>query len=346
HLGNEYGQSWENITPVGLPESLINSIDLSKHNDQKAFIAVTRYKFNDLKPYIFKTVDKGKTWTTINNGIPTDNYVRVVREDPKREGLLYAGTERGLYVSFNDGLFWQKLQLNLPVTPINDICIQDNDLIIATAGRSFWILDDLSALQEYENSKKQIHLIQPKPTVKFGINSSNRAPKLAGQNPNGGLIFDYFLPSISDTLKLKLHILNASKDTMRSYYSFKQKDNPKAPLLTKHKGINRFNWNLRKGKLPNVKGVNIFLGNQNHTVPPGAYTLVLSNGIDTVTTIAQIIKDPRIIASQSDFDEQYKLLNEMEGTFKDIHNAVNQMRNIKEQLNGWESRLSEIKGAA
>ena len=148
HITRDGGQNWKNATPKGLGEGIVNSIEVSPHDPATAYVVVMRYKSMDLKPYVFKTTDYGQTWTKIVNGITDPHtFVRVVREDPKRKGLFYAGTETGLYISLNDGMNWQPFQLNLPVVPINDMIFQDNDLVVATAGRSFWILDDVGALQ-------------------------------------------------------------------------------------------------------------------------------------------------------------------------------------------------------
>ncbi|MEQ9022803.1 MAG: hypothetical protein RLN82_08605, partial [Pseudomonadales bacterium] len=148
HITKDEGANWTNVTPKGLQEGIINSIEVSPHDPATAYITVMRYKFNDLTPLVFKTNDYGASWTKITNGYDDPNgFVRVVREDPKVKGLLYAGTETGLYVSPDDGANWSKLQLNLPIVPINDLTIRQNDLVAATAGRSFWLLDDLSAIQ-------------------------------------------------------------------------------------------------------------------------------------------------------------------------------------------------------
>jgi len=201
HLTRDGGQNWENVTPANLAEGIINSIEVSPHDPATAYITVMRYKFMDLKPYIFKTNDYGKSWNKIINGITDEHtFVRVVREDPKQKGLLYAGTETGLYISLNDGKKWQPFQLNLPVVAINDLVIQDNDLIAATAGRSFWILDDLGAIQNMTSKKASISIFQPKDTyLIFGGSSAKPIPGL-GTNPKTGVTFDYYLDKEADNL--------------------------------------------------------------------------------------------------------------------------------------------------
>ena len=170
HVTQDGGQKWENVTPQELPEwAQINSVEPHPTEPGGLYVAATRYKLDDFRPYLFKTVDFGKTWTAINTGIDRKHFTRVVRADPMRPGLLYAGTESGLYISFNDGEHWESFQCNLPTVPITDLTIKDNDLIVATQGRSFWVLDDLSVLQQWQPDveKKAIHLFSSRPTIRM-----------------------------------------------------------------------------------------------------------------------------------------------------------------------------------
>ena len=184
--------NWTNVTPKDLPEAIVNSIEVSPHDPATAYITVMAYKFNNLKPMVYKTTDYGVRWVKRISGIDDQTVVRVVREDKKVEGLLYAGTEAGLYISFNGGVFWQKMQLNLPIVPINDLTIQDNDLVAATAGRSFWILDDLGAFQGSKGKfEKELMLFQPKKTHRiFGGSTDEPRPGL-GQNPKSGVLIPF-----------------------------------------------------------------------------------------------------------------------------------------------------------
>ena len=203
HITKNGGESWTNITPNGIKDGIINSIDISQHNPATAYIVIMRYKSMDLNSYVFKTNDYGQNWTKIVTGLNDPNgFARVVRADKKQEGMLYAGTETGLYVSNNDGAYWQRLKLNLPVVAINDLMIQDNDLVAATSGRGFWILDDLGALQNKRSYSKAIEIVTPKDTYRiFGGNSKAVGQ---GQNPKSGVTFDYYLNKNVDFFRTNL----------------------------------------------------------------------------------------------------------------------------------------------
>ena len=225
HLTRDGGKTWQNITPKKVTDGIINSIELSVHQPGKAYIVVMGYKSMDLTPYVYRTDDYGKSWEKITSGIQgAHNFVRVVRADKKVPGLLYAGTETGFYYSNNDGDSWTQLQLNLPVVPINDIYLQDNDLIAATAGRSFWILDNVAPLQQQVTSP-QLALLSPKPSYRILSGRSNAKTPTTGQNPLPGVILDYYLPQDStDSTAVRLSIYKGDQ-LLRSYSSKK----PTAP---------------------------------------------------------------------------------------------------------------------
>ncbi|MEO0900692.1 MAG: hypothetical protein AAFY00_01290 [Bacteroidota bacterium] len=352
HITKNGGNDWENITPSNIGAGIINSIEVSPHNPSTAYVAVMRYKSMDLKPYVFKTTDYGATWTKITNGINDKHtFVRAVREDKKREGLLYAGTETGLYISFDDGLNWQKFQLNLPVVPINDLTIQDNDLVVATAGRSFWILDDLSTLQNSSGNENSLVLFPPKDTyLIFGSSQEKPVPGL-GQNPKSGVIFDYYLPKDADSLDLKLEVLQNGK-VIRTITNKKPKDfkpwpggPPKPVVLPSKKGFNRFAWDFRKKQIPAIDKVFVF-GNYNGSrVGPGDFTLRLTLEGETVETQTKVLANPRIEASPADYSEQQQMLNQIENAITSMHEAVNQMRSAKKQLLSYKALLRENESA-
>lgn len=223
HVTKDGGENWTNITPPNIGNGIINSVEVSPHDPAIAYVAVMRYKSMDLKPYVFKTSNYGETWTKITNGITDKHtFVRVVREDKKKKGLLYAGTETGLYISMNDGQNWQKFQRNLPIVPINDLIIQDNDLVAATAGRSFWILDDLGAIQNGYDTTKAIKIVEPKPSYRIFGGSQDKPIQGLGQNPKSGVTIDYYLPKKMDSTELKLEILHDGK-VIRTYTNQKPK---------------------------------------------------------------------------------------------------------------------------
>ncbi|MEM9886992.1 MAG: glycosyl hydrolase [Bacteroidota bacterium] len=346
HMTQDDGKNWQNITPKGLGETLINAIEVSPYDAATAYVAVTSYKFGDFTPMIYVTNDYGKTWKNKVNGIAKEDYVRVVRADRKVEGLLYAGTETGLYVSFDNGNNWQRMQLNLPVTPILDLTIQDNDLIVATSGRAFWILDDLSAIQQSKAQLEALTIFEPKATYKYSLSGGVNAPSNAGQNPRGGLVFDYYLPEQADSVVLGLEILNADGAVIRSYSSEKDKSfksfpgGPPAPkVLAAKEGVNRFAWDMRRATLPAVQGVFTLGDYRGGVVAPGEYTIRLRQGEETVESKAKILPNPKIEASKEDYAAQEELLVQVENTVRDIHNSVNKMRQIQKQFKALQETL-------
>jgi hypothetical protein len=304
----------------------------------------------DLNSHIFKTNDYGQTWTKIINGLNDPNgFARVVRADKKQQGLLYAGTETGLYVSNDDGAFWQRLKLNLPVVAINDLIIQDNDLVAATSGRGFWILDDLGALQNNSRYSKAIEMVTPKDTYRiFGGNSKAVGQ---GQNPRSGVTFDYYLKNNIDSLTLTLEVLENDK-VIRTYTN-KKKSNfkswpggPSKPqILPSKKGVNRFTWDFRRAPLPSIHKVFIFGGLAGSSVAPGKYTLRMTLGDVVSETEAIILSNPKVISSPEDFIEQQKMLVSIENTVKEMHESVNQMRSAKTQLTNYAKLLKDTKSA-
>ena len=337
HITKNGGESWTNITPNGIKDGIINSIDISQHNPATAYIVIMRYKSMDLNSYVFKTNDYGQNWTKIVTGLNDPNgFARVVRADKKQQGLLYAGTETGLYVSNDDGAYWQRLKLNLPVVAINDLMIQDNDLVAATSGRGFWILDDLGALQNKRSYSKAIEIVTPKDAYRiFGGNSKAVGQ---GQNPRSGVTFDYYLNKNVDSLELMLEVLQNS-EVIRTYTNKKDpsfKSWPGGPskpqVLGSKKGVNRFTWDFRRDPLPSIHKVFIFGGLSGSRVAPGKYTLRMTLGDVVSETEATILPNPKVLSSSEDFVAQQKILVSIENTVKEMHESVNQMRSAKTQL--------------
>ncbi|NNF36247.1 MAG: glycosyl hydrolase [Saprospiraceae bacterium] len=345
HVTSDDGVTWTDITPEGLEESLINSIEVSPHDASTIYLSVTRYKWNDLSPMIFKSTDMGESWTKMNEGIHPLAYVRAVREDKKVKGLLYAGTERGLYVRFPLQSEWMPMQLNLPVSPINDLTIRDNDLVVATSGRAFWILDDLSAIQGKAKmgEKMAIVIFAPKPSYRYGYNSPSRAFSGVGQNPLPGVILDYVLTEDMDSSIVSIDIMDNSGEIIRSYSSKKDMDDPQAPLLSTKKGVNRMSWNMRKKNLPKVKGLRLLQNLGGHAVCPGNYSARLAVDGDTSFVDITIKAYPGIEASQDEYEEQYEFLNSIEDVFTDVHLSVEKMYKIKGQLKNQKELLKDHK---
>jgi photosystem II stability/assembly factor-like uncharacterized protein len=348
HITRNGGQTWENITPKGIKDGIVNSIDVSSHNPATAYIVMMRYKSMDLSSYIFMTNDYGQSWTKIVNGLEDPNgFARVVRSDKKRKGLLYAGTETGLYVSNDTGAHWQRLKLNLPIVPINDLIIQDNDLVAATSGRGFWILDDLGLLQTMTANQSSIKLFKPKDTYRIFGGTSKAAGQ--GKNPKSGVTFDYYLDRAVDSLELKLEVLQNSK-VIRTYTNKKPKSfkswpgGPSKPeILPSTKGYHRFTWDFKRESLPAINKVFVFGGLSGSSVAPGDYTLRLTLEEERIETAISILPNPAINSTIEDFTAQQKMLATIENTLQDIHTFVNQMRSAKNQLTRYAKLLKNDK---
>jgi len=350
------GENWENVTPKGLGEALVNAIEVSPHNPSTVYVVTTKYKFNDYTPAIYKTTNNGKSWTSINTGIPYGAFTRVVREDATREDLLYAGTEQGMYVSWNGGASWESFQLNLPVTPILDLKVHQNDLIVATSGRSIWILDDLNALQgkEKEGGTK---LYEPEDAVYgfwYGPLNANEtasftgAATFGGVNPANGVVLYYELPELADSTHISVRISDSEGNLIRSYSSKREKGferyagGPPSPVsISKKKGLNRMVWDMRHETMPGVPEVYIEASYRGHRVPPGEYRIELQvDGEETISTIAKIVANPTFDVSIERHMEYDKLMKELEATLTVMHNRVNQMAAINLQLKGLKEKLS------
>ncbi len=314
HVTRNGGQNWQKVTPKNLLSGgRVDAVEPSPHNAAKAYFAVLRYQLGDWKPYIFKTEDYGKHWKLITNGIPSDFPVRVVREDPDREGLLYAGTEYGLFVSFDDGENWQQMQNNLPVTPITDLKLHRKDLIMSTMGRGFWILDDLSSLHQglEKIDTLQAHVFKPRDTYRFKYRSFRGTDGVPSpQFPPSSVIIDYFLPEKNST-PLRLDILNENGETIRTLISKPDSLQKKSKAyrdmatnefiysvntqLKNEKGLHRFRWDMaHAGAWDNVDSKSYRNGPK---ASPGKYTLKMYSGDHVLEQSFDLILDPRVVES-------------------------------------------------
>ncbi|MCP9236164.1 glycosyl hydrolase [Lewinella sp. JB7] len=350
-LTRNEGGEWTEITPAGMGEKLVNAIEVSPHDPATAYLAVTNYKFNDFTPEAYRTTDYGKTWQRIVAGFGEQDFVRVIREDPKRPGLLYAGTERGLYLSFNEGKNWEKPNFNLPDAPILDLTTRDNDLVVATSGRAFWILDDLSALQQTGGaSPTAMTIFQPKPTYRYNFSTPDEAPDGEGQNPASGIIFDYYLPVVDDSTAVTLDVLDARGAVVRTYSSKPEKTKnwpggpPPATALPAEPGFNRFNWDLRRATLPAVEGIFVLGDYRGSLVGPGTYTLRLSTPRDTVSVDAELLADPNLDATPAEYGSQQEILTAAEAAVRDIHRSVNRMRQVRSPVEALNDKLTNVSG--
>jgi photosystem II stability/assembly factor-like uncharacterized protein len=353
HLTRDGGKNWQNVTPVGLKECLINAIEVSPHDPAIVYIATTRYKFNDHTPGLYKSTDYGKTWTNISAGIPQGAFTRVVREDEVRRDLLFAGTETGLFLSWDGGKSWSPFQLNLPVTPITDLRVHQGNLIAATSGRSFWILDDLSLLRQWQ-VKESFVLYQPSPVILAnGSSPLNKtdlefkgSDPMYGVNPSNCSVIYYYLPAVKDSLHISLKVIDLSGKVIRTFSSkadtsFTAWDGgPSAePVLPKSKGLNRFVWDLRHATMPGVPGTYLEASFKGHKASPGKYRLLLTyDGIDGSSDL-EIQANPLYPADAKTYADYHDLMSDMEAKLTQMHQLINTLHTKRLQLEKLLGRL-------
>lgn len=340
HLSRDGGKTWRNVTPKIFPEWLmINSVEVDPFTKGGAYVAGTRYKLGDYQPYLYKTEDYGKTWKQITNGIPKDHFTRVLRADPKRKGLLYAGTETGMYISFDDGNNWQPFQLNLPIVPITDLAIKNDNLIAATQGRSFWMIDDLSVLHQLSDkvANSSFTLYQPMNAYRMG-GSQSKNSKTSGKNHPGGVMVNFHLQEKpNDSTEVKLEILDAKGELIKSY-SNKAKD--KKEQLAVKKGGNMFRWNMRYPDAKSFKGMILWAASMTGPMAvPGEYKVRLSLGSESQEQSFKILKDPRSSSSQADLQAQFDFIKEVHRTINEAHQSIMDIRTIRKQMKGITDRL-------
>jgi photosystem II stability/assembly factor-like uncharacterized protein len=344
------GQTWSNVTPAGLPgEGLIATIDASPHARGAAYFVLARYKLGDDAPHVFKTADYGRTWTRITSGLRDAEPVRVVREDPVRRGLLFAGTETGMYTSFDDGGRWQTLQINLPRVPVTDIqARRDGDLVISTEGRAFWVLDDISPLREMAPNVAATnpYLFKPSDAVRLEWGNPAVPAGIGGRNKPSGALIRYVLPQAADsTQELKLEILDGGGALVRSYSSRPRSDAlagvPAPPLLPGKKGMNVFRWDLRSEPAARVPGI-LQPGNpQGYRMPPGQYSVRLTALGATLTQSFRIVPDPRERYTEQQVAAHVRLAKQAWERVSELHNNVIDVRSVKEQVTGVLGKITD-----
>ena len=341
HVTKNGGKSWENVTPKNIPDwTMINSIEPSAFDEGTCYVAGTRYKSGDFKPYLYKTTDYGKSWSKITKGINEEHFTRVVREDPENKNILYAGTETGMYISFNSGKNWKTFQLNLPIVPITDLTIKNNSLIVATQGRSLWMIDDLTVLhQNYISHDLQKNfLYKPKDTYRIAGGKSNRNKLTEGENLDNGVITYFNIPTYTENDEVSLTYLNTNRDTIVSFGT-KLKEKKK---LNVKKGANKFAWNMYYDGASDFKGMVLWWASlSGPKAVPGNYYVDLNVNGEVISKSFNILIDPRSESSVLNMQEQFNFITSINQTVDKSHKSIKKIRNIKNQLSKFITEYSE-----
>ncbi len=343
HVTRDGGKNWKNVTPTGMPEwMMINSVEIDPFNKAGLYVAGTKYKSGDYRPYLYKTSDYGATWKKITNGIDSEHFTRVVRADPKRQGLLYAGTESGMYVSFNDGAKWQPLQMNLPMVPITDLAIKNDNLIAATQGRSFWLIDDLTVLHQMnaDVQKKSAHLFKPMDSYRLG-GSNGRTSRTAGTDHAGGVLVHYFLKDTSATDTLRLEFFDTDNELIKAYSTHPDKEENESKLEVKP-GLNTMNWNMRYNGAKTFKGMILWWATtQGPVATPGTYNVIFTGKNFEEAQNFNLIKDPRSETSETDLQKQFDFLLSVRDKLTETNQAVIDIRKVRGQVNDVLGKLED-----
>jgi hypothetical protein len=346
----------------------VNAMDAHPFEPGGLYLAGTRYKSDDFRPYLYRTTDWGRSWTKIVSGIPEDQFTRVVRADPGRRGLLYAGTERGVQVSFDDGSSWRPLQLELPIVPVTDLAVKDRDLIAATQGRGYWILDDLSPLHQLTREAAaavraqgggEPAFLAPRPAYRGGAGRADD-PGAAGTNPRPGVTLHYLLPEeLPAETEIRLEVLEADGDRIRAFTRKPAKGEEKKdgddedeedegaaavelPLLTTDEGLNRVVWDLEYPGAEDFPGM--ILWNRNldgPTAVPGAYRARLTVGEWSAEVPFEVVPDPRSTATPEDYRAQHEFLASVRDQLSETHQEIRRIREARSQLETLNKRLEK-----
>jgi hypothetical protein len=346
-VSQDGGKQWANVTPPGLPEfALVTIIEPSPHDPATAYVAATRYKLQDQHPYLYKTHDYGKTWTKITSGIPENDFTRVIREDPEQPGLLFAGTETSVYVSFDDGANWQSLRLNLPAVPVHDLMVKNGDLLAATHGRSFWILDNVALLHQFTPPafSTPTYLFEPRPSVRFRANAAladqGAAAGNEGRNPPNGVVVQWYTKeapqsevaiTILDPQGQEIRTFSSSETASRSGGGRGGRGGGGSSAVPTQAGANRFIWDMRYPPANIIAGTTL----RGRPIPPlavpGKYQVKLRIGGQTFTESFDIVKDPRVGVNDADLQEQFKFLIAVRDKLTETHATVRTIREMRRQ---------------
>jgi photosystem II stability/assembly factor-like uncharacterized protein len=340
------GATWMNVTPPAARDGLVNEIEVSPHDPNTVYVAFRTDRLGDPAPHVFKTTDGGRTWTRLVAGLRDGEPVRVVREDPERAGLLYAGTETGVYLSYDGGVRWVPFSLNLPVVPVTDLEVRHGDLIASTEGRSFWILDDLGAVRQHAPAVMTAasHLFAPRPAY-LGQSGGFGQPRNAGRNPPAGATVFFRLATAPDSAAtVTLEFVDARGQLVRSY-SNRTGEGPQR--LAPRAGLNQFTWDLRRAAPTALPGIVLFGAPQGGgaRVLPGRYTVRLTAAGLTHTRELDVRNDPRVDIPAAVLAERDSIANLLVGRIGEIHDAVLRIRDLKTQVNGFVDRTKEAETA-
>lgn len=344
HVTRDGGKNWTNVTPPGSPRlNMMNCIDIHPTVDGGAYLAATHYKFGDYTPYLYKTTDYGKTWKLITKGIDSQHYTRAIRADPNRPGLLYAGTEWGMYISFDDGNSWGKFQLNLPIVSIRDLHVRDNMLIAATHGRSFWMIDDLTPFHQLSSqiAKSNLHLFKPKAAYRMAGGGGWGGPDLnkEGANHPNGVMFHYYLKEKDKDAVVKLEIMERDGKLIQTYSTKAKKS---AQKLKVKAGGNRFIWNMRYPGFKEFPGMVLYSSpNRGPKAIPGIYKARLTMGDESVEQEFEIIKDPRLSNTATDFKNQFEFLVKVRDKVSEAHQAMVDVKTLRKDIKYLNEKIGE-----
>ena len=334
HISKNNGETWNNVTPKKMPEwMMINCIEIDPFTKGGAYIVGTKYKSGDYKPYIYKTENYGKSWKLIVEGISDEDFTRALRADPKRKGLLYAGTERGMYISFDDGKNWQSFKQNLPIVPITDLTIKDDNLIAATQGRSLWIIDDLTPLHQLNESTLKKEIVLYKPKNAYNLSGGNgRTSRTAGTNHSGGVSVNYYIKKVAEKDVVSISFFD-SNDHLIKKYTTKPDKEKKEEKLKVADGNNIFNWNMMHSGAESVKGMILWWASLSGPMAlPGNYKVELAVNDTKQTQRFNIIRNPASEATERDMKTQFDFINEINTKMTEIHKALKNVQKVRGQV--------------
>lgn len=345
HVTKDNGKNWENVTPKKMPEwMMINCIEVDPFTKGGAYIVGTKYKSGDYKPYIYKTENYGKTWELIVSGIEGESFTRALRADPKRKGLLYAGTEKGMYISFDDGKNWQTFQQNLPIVPITDLAIKNDNLIAATQGRSIWIIDDLTPLHQLTHTVSKEKVVLYKPINAYNLSGGNgRTSKTAGTNHAGGVSVNFYIDKIEEKDVVSLSFYDANNQLIKTF-STKADKEKKEEKLTVKDGNNLFNWNMMYDGAESVEGMILWWASLNGPMAlPGNYKVELTVNDLKKSENFSILRNPMSEATESDMKAQFAFINDINSKVTEIHKALKNVQKIRSQIDVLKKSIKDTK---